>query len=66
MISILFLTEAIYYNIFRWDYLTKKKFFQIFFLHFPNLDSILNIFKKNMTLIADLFLNSGIPKNNVR
>ena len=46
MISILFLTEAIYYNIFRWDYLTKKKFFQIFFLHFPNLDSILNIFKK--------------------
>ena len=35
----------------------KQKYFLNFFLRFRNLDSILNIFKKNMTLIADVFLN---------
>ena len=33
---------------------------------FLSLDSILNIFKKKMTLKADVFLNLRIPKNVVR
>ena len=44
----------------------KKIFFSIFFLHFRNLDSILNIFKKDKTLIANIFLNLGTPKNVIR
>ena len=44
MTSILFSTEAIYCNISRSNYLRNKNFFCIFFLHFLNLDSILNIF----------------------
>ena len=66
MKSILFLIQTIYSNIFKWDYLRKKKIFLIFFLHFRNLDSILNIFKKKMTLIADVFLNLRTPKDVVR
>ena len=62
MTSILFLTEAIYCNIFRCNYLRNEKNFRNFFLHFLNLDSILNIFKKKITLIADAFLNLGTPK----
>ena len=70
-ISILFLTEAIYGYIFRDNYLRNEKlfdyfFFFFFFLHFINLDSILNIFKKTMTLIADVFLNLRTPKNVLR
>ena len=34
--------------------------------HFRNLDSILKIFKKKMTLIADGFLNFQTPKKVVR
>ena len=41
-------------------------FFFFFFLHFLNLDSILKIFRKKMTLIADVFLNLRTPKNVVR
>ena len=44
----------------------KRRIFSKFFLHFVNLDSILNIFKKKMTLIADVFLNLGTPKDVVR
>ena len=40
----------------------KRKTFSNFFKHFLNLDSILNIFKKTMTLIAYVFLNLGTPK----
>ena len=43
----------------------KRNIFSQFFLHFRNLDSILNIFKKKMTLIADVFLNLRTPKNAV-
>ena len=43
-----------------------KNFFPIFFLRFWNLGLTLNIFKKKMTLIADIFLNLGTPKNVVR
>ena len=35
----------------------QKSIFPIFFLDFENLDSILNIFRKKMTLMADMFLN---------
>ena len=63
MTSIVFLTEAIYCNIFRWNYFRNKKYFLNFFLNFLNLDSILNIFKKEMTLRADVFLNLRTPKN---
>ena len=38
-------------------FIQKKKVFLNFFLLFENLDSILNIFKKKTTLIADVFLN---------
>ena len=41
----------------------KQKHFFNFFSHFPNLDSILNIFEKMMTLIADVFLKLGTRKN---
>ena len=44
----------------------KRRIFSKFFLHFVNLDSILNIFKKKITLIADVFYNLGSPKDVVR
>ena len=44
----------------------KQKIFSNFFLPFVNLDSILNIFKKTMTLLAHVFLNLRTPKNVVR
>ena len=37
-----------------------------FFFHFPNLHKILNIFKKKMTFIADLFPKLRTPKDVVR
>ena len=43
-----------------------KKYFLNFFLNFLNLDSILNILKKNMTIIADVFLNLRTPEIVVR
>ena len=46
MTSILFLTEAIYCNLFRCFYLTKEKYFLNFFLQFLNLDSIFTFSKK--------------------
>ena len=36
------------------------------FLNFLNLDSILNIFQKKVTLIVNVFLNLQTPKNSVR
>ena len=41
-------------------------FFFFFFLNFLNLDSILNISKKKITLIANVFLNFRTPKKVVR
>ena len=61
--------EAIYCNIFRCNYLTNEKLFLNFFffsLDFRNLDLILNIFKKKLKLVADVFSNLGTPKNVVR
>ena len=62
MTSILFVTEAIYYNIFRCIYHRNEKYFLTFVLHFLNLESILRIFKQKVTLIADVFLNLRTPK----
>ena len=67
MTSILFLTEAIYCNMFRCNYLRNEKLFLDFlFLNFQNLDSVLNIFEKKLTLIAVVFLNLRTPKNVIR
>ena len=44
----------------------EKKVFFNFFFDFGNLDLILNISKKKMTLIADVFLNLKTAKNVVR
>ena len=66
MTIMLFLTEAIYYNFLRCNYLRKKKYFLDFFWNFQNLDSIFDIFKRKMTLIADVFLNLRTPKNVAR
>ena len=44
----------------------KTNIFSQFFWHFQNWDSILNIFKKKMTLIAEVFLNLRTPKKVVR
>ena len=68
MTSILFWTEAIYCHISDGIISETRDIFSIFdsFLDFPNLDSILNIFKKKMTLIGDVFLKLRTPKNVVR
>ena len=66
MTSILFLTENIWRNQFGSNYLKNEKLFQNFFLHFRNLHEILNIFKKKMTFIADLFPKLRTPKDVVR
>ena len=66
MKSILFVTEEIYSNSFRCNYLKKEKSFPNLFLHLLNSDSILKIFKKRMTLLAHVFLNLRTPKNEVR
>ena len=44
----------------------KRKILAEFFLQFLNFDSILNIFKKKMTLMDDILLNVRTPKNVVR
>ena len=64
--SILFLIETIYSKIFRCNYIRNEKYFLNFSLNFFNLNLVLNIFKKQMTLIADVFLKLGTPKEVVR
>ena len=66
MTSILFLTENIWRNQFGSNYLKNEKLFLNCFLHFRNLHEILNICKKKMTFIADLFAKLRTPKNVVR
>ena len=43
--------------------LSQKQLFPNTSLHFWNLDFVLNIFKKKMILIADVFLKLPTPKN---
>ena len=66
MTSILFLTENIWRNQFGRNYLKNEKLFVNYFLHFRNLHEILNICKKKMSFIADLFAKLRTPKNVVR
>ena len=71
MTGIIFLTEVTYWNFVRCNCLRNKKyflnfFFFFFFLQFENLDSILKILKKTMTLTADVFLNFWTQKDLVR
>ena len=47
-------------------YQKRKIFFNFFFLHFLNFYWILNISKKKMSLIADVFVKLRTPKNLVR
>ena len=65
MTRILFLIETIYRNIFRSSYGQKKGFLN-FFLDFRNVDSILNIWKTKMTVIACVFTNLRTSENVVR
>ena len=44
----------------------RKILLKFFFLHFLNLDSILKIFKRQVTLIADVFLNLRTKRDVVR
>ena len=62
MTSILFLTENIWRNQFGRNYLKNEKLFLNYFLHFRNLHEILNISKKKMSFIADLFAKLRTPK----
>ena len=64
--SIFFLKETIYCYTFRWNYLRNRKCFLNLFSQFLNLDSIFNIFKKNMALIAYVFSNLRTPENVFR
>ena len=41
----------------------KRKIFSNFFLYFINFNSVSNIFKKTMSVIADVFLKIWTPKN---
>ena len=65
-----FLTEAIYCNFLRCNYLRNEKyllsFFFFFFLLFVNLDSNLIFLRNRMTVIADVFLNLRTPKDVFR
>ena len=61
-----FLTESIWRNQFANNYLKNEKLFLNHFLHFRKLHEILNICKKNMSFIADLFVKLRTPKNVVR
>ena len=60
------LIKTIQRNEFRWNYLENKKVFWNCFLDFWNLVLIWNIFKKKMTLIADVFRKLRTAKNIVR
>ena len=66
MTSILFLIDTIHRNIFRCNYLRNKTHFRNFLFQLENLDSILENFKKEMTLIAGVLLKLATPKTVVR
>ena len=48
------------------DLSQERKIFSELSFHFLDLESIFNIFKKKMTLRADVFLNLRTPKYVVR
>ena len=53
--SILFWSVRIWRSLLKRNYLEKKKYFLSFFFNLWNLHQILDIFKKNETLIANVF-----------
>ena len=62
---ILFLIETIHSNICRCNYLKNEKYLLNLFLPFANLDSILKICKKKVTLIADVFRTKALRKTGL-
>ena len=66
MTSILFLIQTSQRNQLKWNYLENKKSFPDFFLNASNLVSVLNIFKRKITLVAYIFPKLRTPKNVVR
>ena len=44
----------------------QERLSQFLFLHFWNLDKILNVFQKKKTLIADVFPKLRTPKNVIK
>ena len=62
MKCILFLRGTIERYQFRCNYLRNTNLFHNFLLHFRNLHRILNILRKNMTLIDFLFAELRTPK----
>ena len=65
-ISIRFLTEEIYCNIFRCNCLRNGKRFLDFFFPFSKFRVNFEHFQKKVTLLAHVFLNLRTPKNVVR
>ena len=62
MTSIPFWIETIYCNVFRWFYLGNEKVFLNFSRLFQNLNSILNIFKKEWLSYLMYFWTYFLPK----
>ena len=51
---------------FKWNYLKNQQLFRIFWFHFWSLDQILNVLKKKMIVIANLFRKLQTVKDWVR
>ena len=66
MIGILFLIEAIYWNILRCNYLRNEKYFLNFFFAFCKFRFNFEYSQKKMTLIVDVSFKLQTPKNLVR
>ena len=65
MASILFNIARIFNSQFKCNYLKNEKLFLDFLLHFWNLAQILNILKKKVMVIANVFPNFKTVKNFV-
>ena len=63
MASNLLKIVRIYNSQFKCSYLKNQKYFQNFFFHFWNLRLILNILKKRMIVIANVFPKFGDCEN---
>ena len=66
MANILFGIVRISSSLFKCNYLKKEKLFLNFLLHSWNLNQILNIFKKKMILIPNVFLKLQIVNELVK
>ena len=66
MASILFNIARICNSQLKCNYLKKEKLFLNFLFHFWNLHQILNILRKNVMVIANIFQKLETPKNLVR